>query len=59
MESRVQDAAVSTALPADFIRDPYPFFAQKRNQAGVFHGSVVDYSKTPESLRPKNSFAAM
>ncbi len=59
MESQVQDAAVNAALPADFTRDPYPYFAQKRNEAGVFHGTVVDYSKTPESLRPKNSFAAM
>ena len=58
MESRVQDAAVAD-LPSDFIRDPYPYFAQKRSRAGVFHGTVVDYSKTPESLRPKNSFAAM
>ena len=55
MESQLQD----TVLPADFIRDPYPYFAQKRKEAGVFHGTVVDYSKTPESLRPKNSFAAM
>lgn len=55
MESQLQDAV----LPADFIRDPYPYFAQKRNAASVFHGTVVDYSKTPESLRPKNSFAAM
>jgi cytochrome P450 len=58
VESRVQGAAAA-AFPADFIRDPYPYFAQKRNEAGVFHGTVVDYSKTPESLRPKNSFAAM
>jgi cytochrome P450 len=55
VESQLQD----TVLPADFIRDPYPYFAQKRKEAGVFHGTVVDYSKTPESLRPKNSFAAM
>lgn len=59
MESQIQDPAVNAALPVDFIRDPYPYFAQKRNDAGVFHGTVVDYSKTPESLRPKNSFAAM
>jgi cytochrome P450 len=57
--SQVQDAAVNADLPPGFIRDPYPYFAQKRNEAGVFHGTVVDYSKTPESLRPKNSFAAM
>ena len=59
MESQVRDPAVNAALPSDFIRDPYPYFAQKRDGAGVFHGTVVDYSKTPESLRPKNSFAAM
>jgi cytochrome P450 len=59
VEGQLQDAAVSDDKPADFIRDPYPYFAQKRSQAGVFHGTVVDYSKTPESLRPKNSFAAM
>ncbi len=59
MESQVHEAAVSDDKPADFIRNPYPYFAQKRTDAGVFHGTVVDYSKTPESLRPKNSFAAM
>ena len=59
MESHVRYAAASDDKPADYIRDPYPYFAQKRNDAGVFHGTVVDYSKTPESLRPKNSFAAV
>ena len=59
MESQFRDAAVNDDKPADFIRDPYPYFAQKRRGAGVFHGTVVDYSKTPESLRPKNSFAAV
>jgi cytochrome P450 len=57
--SQLQDAAVNAALPAGFIRDPYPYFAQKRDAVGVFHGTVIDYSKTPESLRPKTSFAAM
>lgn len=59
MESQLQDAANTAALPADFLRNPYPYFAQKRAGAGVFHGTVMDYSKTPEPLRPKNSFAAM
>ncbi len=59
MEGQLRDAAVSDDKPADFIRDPYPYFAQKRTDAGVFNGTVVDYSKTPDSLRPKNSFAAM
>jgi cytochrome P450 len=59
VESQLWDSAVNDDKPADFIRDPYPYFAQKRDGTGVFHGTVVDYSKTPESLRPKNSFAAM
>jgi cytochrome P450 len=58
VESQLRDAA-NDDKPADFIRDPYPYFAQKRSNAGVFHGTVVDYSKTPKSLRPKNSFAAL
>jgi cytochrome P450 len=59
VESQLRDATVNDEKPPDFIRDPYPYFAQKRDRAGVFHGTVIDYSKTPESLRPKNSFAAM
>src|SRR5271166_4479685 len=41
------------------LRDPYTFFAQKRRESDVFHGTVMDYSKTPESLRPKREFSAM
>ncbi|OBH57400.1 cytochrome [Mycobacterium mantenii] len=41
------------------LRDPYPFFARKRREAGVFAGSVMDYSKTPESLMPKREYSAM
>ncbi|WIM89608.1 cytochrome P450 [Candidatus Mycobacterium wuenschmannii] len=59
MEGQLRDAAVGDDKPADYIRDPYPYFAGKRAECGVFHGTVVDYSKTPESLRPKNSFAAV
>jgi cytochrome P450 len=59
VEGQLQDAAVSDDKPRGFIRDPYPYFAQKRDGAGVFHGTVIDYSNTPESLRPKNSFAAV
>jgi len=33
----------TTTNPPTFIRDPYPYFAQKREGAGVFHGTVVDY----------------
>ncbi|WP_068177848.1 cytochrome P450 [Mycobacterium sp. UM_CSW] len=41
------------------LRDPYPFFAHKRRQAGVFRGTVMDYSKTPEPLRPKREYSAV
>ena len=54
---------MDTDVPADErarrIRDPYPFFAVKRAEAGVVAGSVMDYSKTPESMRPKQNYAAM
>lgn len=59
MESPLQHAAVTDDKPVDFLRDPYPYFSQKRREAGVSRGTVMDYSKTPESLRPKDSFAAM
>jgi cytochrome P450 len=55
VESRFQD----TALPSDFLRDPYPYFAERRAAGGVFRGTVMDYSKTPDALRPENSFAAV
>lgn len=58
MESQVQDAATDDK-PVGYLRNPYPYFAHKRREAGVFDGTVMDYSKTPESLRPKRSFAAM
>ncbi|OBH05438.1 MULTISPECIES: cytochrome P450 [unclassified Mycobacterium] len=41
------------------LRDPYPFFAHKRRQAGAFRGTVMDYSKTPESLLPKREYSAV
>jgi cytochrome P450 len=41
------------------LRDPYPFFAQKRQQNGVFNGTVMDYSKTPESMLPKREYSAV
>jgi cytochrome P450 len=41
------------------LRDPYPFFAQKRRESGVFYGTVMDYSTTPESLLPKREYSAM
>jgi cytochrome P450 len=58
----VHDPTLDTSAHAEITpdpRDPYPFFAAKRRAGAVFHGSVVDYSKTPESLRPTDSYAAM
>ena len=60
MGSRVQDADATTPpLPAGYLRDPYPFFAEMRKGPGVFRGTVMDYSKTPESLRPALEYAAV
>ncbi len=53
-----QDAA-GTGDKAVDLRDPYPFFAQQRRVGGVFRGTVMDYSKTPESMRPKNEYSAV
>lgn len=58
MDSPVQDRSVPAESTLD-LRDPYPFFAAKRRDGGVFRGTVMDYSKTPESLRPAQSFAAV
>jgi cytochrome P450 len=57
VESPVQDVSVDE--PVDLLRDPYPFFAQKRREAGVFQGSVMDWSKTPDSLHPERMYAAV
>lgn len=59
MDSQVDDVAAALDKPADFIRNPYPYFASKRGGAGIFPGTVMDFSKTPESLRPKTPFAAV
>lgn len=56
METPVQDVTMDE--PIDF-RDPYPMFARRRHEGGVFHGSVMDWSKTPESLKPDNLYAAV
>nr|WP_102145552.1 cytochrome P450 [Mycobacterium sp. QGD 101] len=43
----------------DLLRDPYPLLAQKRRDSGVFRGSVMDWSKTPDSLKPEHLYAAV
>lgn len=57
MQSQTPNAGVDNL--AELQRDPYPFFASRRGEAGVFAGTVTDYSKTPESLRPTRQYAAM
>jgi cytochrome P450 len=57
VESRVQDVTVDESF--DLLRDPYPLFAQRRREAGVFEGSVMDWSKTPESMMPEQLYAAV
>ncbi|MGA5536264.1 cytochrome P450 [Mycolicibacterium nivoides] len=61
MGSEVQDLTVDE--PVDdtptLLRDPYPIFARHRARHGVFRGSVMDWSKTPESLLPEHQFAAV
>lgn len=56
MEAHVQDVASDEPLD---LRDPYPMFARRRGEGGVFRGSVMDWSKTPDSLKPENLYAAV
>ncbi|MFE3543929.1 cytochrome P450 [Nocardia sp. NPDC059177] len=57
MNSPVDDQSTTIGVPDP--HDPYPFFAARRREGGVFHGTVMDYSRTPEDLRPADSFAAV
>ncbi|MFC8527165.1 cytochrome P450 [Nocardia sp. NPDC057227] len=41
------------------LRDPYPYFAAHRHRTGVHHGTVMDYSRTPEQFRPRDSWSAL
>ncbi|WP_441960166.1 cytochrome P450 [Mycolicibacterium houstonense] len=61
MGSEVQDVVEESAADdtAGLLRDPYPIFARHRAAHGVFRGSVMDWSKTPESLMPEHQFAAV
>lgn len=59
MESHVHDSAVSADHRLALLRDPYPLFAQKRQGPGVFRGTVMDFSKTPASMRPEHQYAAV
>jgi cytochrome P450 len=54
----VSHAAEGGSLSVD-LRDPYPFFADRRRECGAFKGTVMDYSKTPEDFRPKSEYSAV
>nr|WP_166909435.1 cytochrome P450 [Mycobacterium sp. DL440] len=54
-----ETADESVVDTATLLRDPYPTFARHRARHGVFRGSVMDWSKTPESLLPEHQFAAV
>ena len=59
MTTHVDEAAGTGDQTVD-QRDPYPYFAwRRRESSGVFCGTVMDYSKTPESLRPKREYSAV
>ncbi len=58
METQAQDI-LSADRAAEWMRDPYPFFAERRRQGGVFRGPVIDYSRLPDSMRPKHVFSAL
>ena len=57
MESPVQDVTADETF--DLLRDPYPLFARRRRESGVFKGSVMDWSKTPDSMMPEHLYAAV
>lgn len=61
MESDVQGLVADEAVvdTATLLRDPYPIFARHRSKHGVFRGTVMDWSKTPESLLPEHQYAAV
>jgi len=57
VESPVQDVTADEMF--DLLRDPYPLFARRRRESGVFKGSVMDWSKTPDSMMPEHLYAAV
>ncbi|BAX93726.1 cytochrome P450 [Mycobacterium shigaense] len=59
MTTHVHEAAGTGNQTVD-QRDPYPYFARKRHESsGVFCGTVMDYSQTPESMMPKREYSAV
>ena len=62
MDSQTQDETDLLAELGDsfnLLRDPYPYFDAHRARHGVFAGSVMDWSKTPDEFRPEQQYAAV
>jgi cytochrome P450 len=58
VDSPVLDVTVDEAT--DLLRNPYPIFERRRREtSGVFRGSVMDWTKAPDEMRPKNLYAAV
>lgn len=53
------DSPVTAVDRTALLRDPYPLFARRRRDGGVFRGTVMDFSQTPEALRPADQYAAV
>ena len=53
MDTPVLDVTADEA--ADLLRNPYAIFERRRRDTnGVFRGSVMDWTKAPDELRPKD-----
>jgi cytochrome P450 len=51
---------VTTDEAADLLRNPYPLFERRRREtSGVFRGSVMDWTKAPDELRPAHLYSAV
>jgi cytochrome P450 len=58
MDTPVLDVAPDEA--ADLVRNPYPLFERRRRETtGVFRGSVMDWTKAPDGLRPEHLYSAV
>ncbi|OBK74028.1 cytochrome P450 [Mycobacterium sp. 1274761.0] len=58
MDTPVLDVTADEA--ADLLRNPYPIFERRRRETtGVFRGSVMDWTKAPDELRPEHLYAAV
>ncbi|OBB01382.1 cytochrome [Mycobacteriaceae bacterium 1482268.1] len=58
MDTPVLDVTADEA--AELLRNPYLLFERRRSETpGVFRGSVMDWTRAPEELRPEHLYAAV